>query len=82
MEIPRVWIESIFQTHIDRLAKLINKLFHLVFFILVGERRQMLKRCQDMKAISGNLGGPVASRYIVDNASPPTEMKTSTYNGL
>jgi len=28
-EIHRVSVESIFQTHIDRLAKLISELFHL-----------------------------------------------------
>jgi hypothetical protein len=49
---------------------------------LVGERRQVFRRCQDMKAISGNLEGTVGSRYIADNASSPIEMKTSTYYGL
>jgi hypothetical protein len=35
-------------------------------YILVEERRQVLRRCQDMKAISGNLGGTVGSGYIAD----------------
>jgi hypothetical protein len=35
-------------------------------FILAGQRRQVLRRCQDMKAISGNLGGIVGSIYIAD----------------
>jgi hypothetical protein len=45
----------------------------MIYFILkssflVGQRRQVLRRCQDMKAISGNLGRTVGSRYIADIA--------------
>ena len=57
-------------------------LFHVEIFTLVGERKQMFTRCQDMTAISQNLGGTGGSRYIADNAGPPTEMKISTYYGL
>jgi len=49
--------------------------------ILVGKRRQVLRRRQDMKAISGNLGGTVGSRSIADIAASALSIERPPFSG-